>query len=133
MVNMTIEELDKALEETGLDLSNPPDAKARDMILARHGNTILESKEKHCSRCWFKENNRCSQFCFFYNLPSDPVEVSKKYLKTPNNIQLFPFMCMFMIPVYEELTGRHGTMDAMRKEFKRLYRKSYPDSVKSDY
>ena len=57
IVNMTIEELDKALEETGLDLSNPPDAKARDMILARHGNTILESKEKHCSRCWFKENN----------------------------------------------------------------------------
>jgi hypothetical protein len=41
---MTLEELDAALEKTGLDLTNPPDMEARNQVLALHGQSILKSK-----------------------------------------------------------------------------------------
>lgn len=125
---MTLEELDKALEKTGLDLTNPLDTEARNMVLARHGQSILDSKKDRCDRCWFKERGKCSPDCELSHLPDDPVQVSIQCLSKRNDIQLFPFLCLFMIPVYEELTGRRDTMEALAKTFRKMWRKTHPES-----
>jgi hypothetical protein len=59
------------------------------------------------------------------NLPEYPVEVSKQVLSRPNNIQLFPFMCLYMVPVYEKLTGNQNTMKDLNRKFRALYKKHY--------
>ena len=107
---MTLEELDKILENTGLDLSNPVDMNARNQVLELHGRTVLESRDQRCSNCWYKENNRCSSSCKMYNLPEDPVEASKRYLSTQNNIHQFPFFVQYIVPVYEKLTGKKDVL-----------------------
>ena len=58
-----------------------------------------------------------------HSLSEDPIEVSKAYLGRPNDIQLFPFLCQFMIPVYEEVTGESNTMRMLLDEFKRRWKK----------
>lgn len=84
---------------------------ARNQVLALHGQSILDSKQERCSHCWLRENGKCSPSCDVFDLPSDPVEASKRYLAdTANNIQIFPFLCMYMVPVYEKLTGNTHTM-----------------------
>lgn len=90
---------------------------ARNQVLALHGQSILNSKKERCERCWFRENNRCGGDCEMYNLPSDPVEASKRYLSHQNNIQIFPFLCMYMVPVYEKLTGSKNTMEKILKTY----------------
>ena len=120
---MTLEEFDKALEKTGLDLSNPPDMEARNMVLAMYGRDILAEKPMRCSRCWMRDNGKCSQGCELYGVSEDPVEAAKQALTRENNVQMFQFMCMYMVPVYERLTDRTGTMDEIRKTFKRMWRK----------
>lgn len=112
---MTLEELDKMLEQTGLDLSNPLDLDARNRVLALHGKMIMDSKEQICGKCWYKENNKCSENCFYYDM-KDPIEVSKAYLKSENEIKVFPFFAQFVVPVYEEITGDKGIL-------KRIYQK----------
>ena len=130
---MTIEELDRALETTGLDLSNPPDKEARDKVLRLHGLDLIQSKKSRCSRCWFKENRgECQRGCDLENLPEDPVEASLAYLSHPNEIQVFPFLWMYMIPVYKELTGRTNVVEDIRREFKRRWKKEHPDELGTD-
>ena len=128
---MTLKELDAALEKTGLDLKNPPDLEARNMVLEMHGRDVLGSKADRCSRCWYKENNKCFPGCDMYGLSDDPVEVSKKILQGRNDIQLFPFMMMYMIPVYEKLTGNTDIMKRLREEYKRMYKKKMEREGKS--
>ena len=120
---MTLEELDAALEKTGLDLTNPPVLEARNMVLEMHGQSIIKSRGDLCSRCWYKENGKCYAGCPMYGLPDDPVEASKRVLQGRNDIQLFPFLMMYMIPVYEKLTGDKGIVERMRKEYKKMYKK----------
>ena len=66
---------------------------------------------------------KCYQFCDLNNLPDDPVEVSKQYLSHPNDIKIFPFLCLYMVPVYEKLTGRKNTMQELAKEFDRRWKR----------
>lgn len=122
---MTIEELDEALGKVGLDLTNPECQKIRNMVLALHGQSIVDSKSDRCGRCWYKENDKCSPACFFNTLPDDPVEVSKEYLLMPNNIQIFPFLYLYFIPVYEQLTGDTDLVKHLCQEFKKRYKKEH--------
>ena len=64
----------------------------------------------------------CSNTCYFNKLPKDPVEVSKNYLNSPNDINLFSFLCLYMIPVYEKITGQKNTMKKLARQFMRLMR-----------
>lgn len=63
-------------------------------------------------------------------MPEDPIEVSKQYLSKPNDIELFPFICAYMVPVYEEITGETNTMRKLVEEFKRMWKKQYGKSKK---
>ena len=125
---MTLEELDKALEKTGLDLSNPPDMEARNRVLARYGRDILASKSERCAHCWHRENNRCTPYCSLYSIPSDPVEASIQRLSKPNDIQIFPFICTYMVPVYEEMTGQKNVLESIAKEYKRRWKQKQKQS-----
>ena len=126
---MTLEELDNALTRLHLDLKNPVDIEIRNKILARHGKDLLDSKKFRCENCWIKENKgKCNPSCQMYNIPKDPVEASKKYISEPNNIYLFSFLCIYVIPVYEEITGNKNTMEKMAIDFKRLWNKKKSQS-----
>ena len=120
---MTLSELDEALTKLHLDLENPADLEIRDKILARHGQSILDVKFKKCKDCWRKEHNLCNRGCGLYLDSEDPVEVSKMYLSRPNDINLFPFLYLYMIPVYEEITGNKDTMKQLGKQFKKRWKK----------
>ena len=120
---MTLSELDEALTKLHLDLENPADLEIRDKILARHGQSILDVKFNKCKDCWRKEHNLCNKNCDFYSDSDNPIEVSKKYLSSPNDINLFPFLYLYMIPVYEEVTGSKDTMDSLRNAFKKRWKK----------
>ena len=41
-------------------------------------------------------------------------------------------MLMYMIPVYEKLTGKHDTINEIREEFKKQWKKQYGSSDKLD-
>lgn len=117
---MTLEELDMVLEKTGLDLSNPADVEAKNMVLELYGESILASRKERCERCWYRENGKCNSGCDIYGLPSDPLEAGIEYLKKPNDVEPFPFICMFVVPIYERITGKKDTMEKMVREYKRL-------------
>ena len=119
---MTLNELDEALTKLHLDLRNKEDLNIRDRILFLHGQSILKTKTHRCANCWMKEHNRCNPGCRLYLDSDDPVQVSKDYLSKPNDISLFPFLYLYMIPVYEEVTGRKDTMKELGKEFKQRWR-----------
>ena len=124
---MTLEELDNALTKLHLDLTNPSDLAVRNKILARHGQSILDVKRQKCNDCWLKEHGKCNPGCRLYLKSDDPVEVSKDYLSHPNDISIFPFMYMYMIPVYEEVTGRQDTMEKIGNAFKHQWKKEKGD------
>ena len=119
---MTLTELDEALTKLHLDLENPADMEIRDKILARHGQSILDTKKKRCKDCWLKEHNLCNEGCRLYLDSEDPIEVSKAYLSKPNDISMFPFLYLYMIPVYEEVTGSKDTMKQIGRAFKRRWK-----------
>ena len=119
---MTITELDEALAKLHLDLENPADMEIRDKILARHGQSILDVKDMKCKDCWRKEHGLCNSGCRLYLDSDNPVEVSKAYLSKPNDINLFPFLYLYMIPVYEEVTGNKDTIKQIGKAFKRRWK-----------
>ena len=119
---MTLDELDDALLQTGLDVKgHPANLELRNKILARHGEDILLAKNMKCKDCWLREHGRCGANCKMHTTSDDPVEVSKEYLSKPNDIQLFPFLCMYMIPVYEESTGEKNMMQKLARGFKQRW------------
>ena len=124
---MTLQELDEALKKLGLDIQgNPVDMDARNLILVRYGNDILAGKKERCQNCWLKEHDKCGPRCPMYSKFNDnPLEAAKEYLSKPNNVQMFPFLCMYMIPVYEETTGNKGTMRELAKAFKEQWKKEH--------
>lgn len=119
---MTLDELDEALTKLHLNLNNKEDLAIRDRILSLHGKSILKVRDKKCANCWMKEHNRCSKGCRLYLDSDDPVKVSKDYLTKPNDISIFPFLCLYMIPIYEEVTGRKDTMKELGKAFKQRWK-----------
>ena len=127
---MTLDELDVALNKLGLDVKgNPKDAAIRDEILIRHGRDFLQSKSKRCKDCWLKEHGKCGPMCQMYTPLEDPLEVSKAILSKFNNIKLFPFLFLYMIPVYEEVTGNKDTVKKIAREFKRRWKTEKGDAA----
>ena len=124
---MTLSELDEALKKLGLDIQgNPVDMDARNLILVRYGNDILAGKKERCQNCWLREHDKCGPRCPMYSKFNDnPLEAAKEYLNRPNNVQMFPFMCMYVIPVYEETTGNKDTMRELSRAFKEQWKKEH--------
>lgn len=119
---MTLNELDQALAKLHLDLTNKADLEVRDQILARHGQSILDTKTKRCKNCWLREHGKCDRGCRLYLDSENPVEVSKAYLSNPNDISIFPFLYLYMVPVYEEVTGNKDTMKMLGNAFKKRWK-----------
>lgn len=119
---MTLNELDEALTKLHLNLANKADLEVRDKILARHGKAILDTKARRCQDCWLKEHGKCDKRCRLYLNSDNPVEVSKAYLSQPNDISLFPFLYLYMIPVYEEVTGQKDVMKQLGRAFKQRWK-----------
>jgi hypothetical protein len=44
-------------------------------------------------------------------------------LNGPNDIKIFPFICLYVVPVYEQLTGKTNTLQEMEKQFERLMKR----------
>ena len=121
---MTLEELDAALMKLNLDTTTKEGEEIRDRILARHGKDILESRQLRCAHCWLKDNKgQCSPSCQVYGMADDPVAAAKTYLSRPNDISIFPYICLYAIPVYEEVSGVRGTMERIAEDFKRMWKK----------
>ena len=89
----------------------------------------MKSKDTICSRCWLKENGKCSQVCKYREVPTKPIEAARFYLENRNDVQIFPFMLKYAIPVYEDMTGRTGTIERLSKLFKRKWKKKHPDAL----
>lgn len=119
---MTLEELDEALVKLHLNLNSNAGQEARNRILERYGRTILDARSERCANCWQKEHGKCTPNCRLYMHTTDPVEVAKSYLSQPNDVNLFPFVCIYVIPLYEETTGETGTMEKLMKDFKRRWK-----------
>lgn len=124
---MTLEELDEALKKLGLDIQgNQIGLNVRNRVLLRYGNDILAGKKERCQNCWLKEHDKCGPRCPMYSKFDDkPIEAAKEYLSKPNNVRVFPFMCMYVIPVYEEITGQRDTMKELAKIFREQWKKEY--------
>ena len=121
---MTLEELDNILTKVfGFDLNYEECRNVRDVILETHGRSLLEERSQRCSKCWFKEHGGCSNLCPIYGKPDSPIEASKEYLSKPNDISVFPFVCLFVVPVYENVSGRTGVMEEFNKRYKELLRR----------
>ena len=119
---MTLSELDGALTKLKLDMSTPEGQKLRDKILALHGKSILGAKVQRCANCWLKEHGRCNEGCELFTVSDDPVEASKDYLSKPNDTRLFPFLFLYMIPVYEEASGQKDTVKKLWRAFKERWK-----------
>lgn len=130
---MTLEELDEVLKKTNLNLDHPKGKEIRDAVLRLHGTSLLSSKQDRCSHCWFKDNGRCNPGCELYGMDDDPIEVSKHYLSAPNDISPFVFFCMFVIPVYEHVTGQKDCIKKFSQHFFERWKKEYGESPKSSY
>jgi hypothetical protein len=63
-----------------------------------------------------------------YGLPEDPIEVSKMELERPNDIRIFPFICLYVIPVYEKLTGEKNTLEKIAKKYKNRLKRMHKSS-----
>lgn len=122
---MTLEELDNALSKLGLDVNSESGKNSKNRVITRYGRYILESKKDMCLRCWFRENNKCSNDCFMYTISDNPYDAGVAYLTNKNNVDLFSFIIMFVIPQYEEDTGQSGTLDRLSDSFRRKYRKEF--------
>ncbi len=114
------------MTKLGLDIQgNPVDMDARNLILVRYGTDILAGKKERCQNCWLREHDKCGPRCPMYSFNDNPLEAAKEYLGRPNNVQMFPFMCMYVIPVYEETTGNKDTMRELAKAFKKQWKKEH--------
>lgn len=123
---MTLEELDDALKKLGLDIDSDEGKNTRNVILGLYGKSILNSKNERCLHCWMKETNQCGKYpCEYIDISNDAVDVAINYLSNRNDVNLFSFICMFVIPVYERTTGNTNMMkqieDAYRKQWKKEF------------
>ena len=131
---MTLEELDDALTKVfGLDFTKEECRGVRDRILTLHGNFLLNSRKTICAKCWLRENKGCSHSCQYYTESTDPIEVSKEYLTNRNDVSIFPFICMFVIPLYEKETGERGTIQKLSVEYRKRWKKEHGDSKSQNY
>ena len=86
----------------------------------------MAAKRNRCQNCWLREHDKCGPRCPMYSRFDDkPIEAAKEYLSKPNNVQMFPFMCMYVIPVYEETTGNKDTMKELARAFKEQWKNEH--------
>jgi len=132
---MTLEELDNGLTKWfGLDLSKEECRGVRDRILTLFGNHVLGFKRTACSRCWTRQNKgECDPGCPYLPGTENPLEAGLGYLSRPNDVGVFPFFCMFVIPLYERETGDSGVMEMLEREFRRRWRREHGDGERRDY
>ena len=124
--NMTLEELDNALKKLGLDIESDAGKNTRNAILGLYGRSILNSKNERCLHCWMKETNQCGKFpCEYIGIPDDEVDVAVKHLSNRNDVNLFSFICMFVIPVYERTTGNENVMDKIEEAYRKQWIKEF--------
>jgi hypothetical protein len=117
---MTLEELDDALTEVfGLDFSKPECVAIRDRILTSYGTTLISEKKTICERCWRREHGKCTQECRYRNIEDVPIEASKEYLGRTNDVKLFPFICLYVIPLYEHDTGERDTLKKINQNYRK--------------
>ena len=128
---MTLEGLDEALRVLNLDIDCEEGMAIRNRILRKFGAHLLENKEGVCQKCWMKDNMGCSNDCQMFDLPNDTLEAAIKYLNSNNDINRTAFVCMFVVPVYEEVSGKTGTMEELYKIFGRLWKKKYGKTEKN--
>lgn len=88
---------------------------------------MKKSKEAICSRCWFKEQGKCNKICKYSRFKDNPIEIAHDYLSEINDVRLFPFLCQYVIPIYEKTTGNTGIMEKICKMFKKRLKKEHPD------
>lgn len=69
--------------------------------------------------------------CEMNLLTNDPLKDAINSLSRYNDINLVSFICMYIIPVYEEDTGETGLMYRLASEFKKRWRKEFGED-KSD-
>lgn len=127
---MTIEELDEALRVLNLDIDCDEGKAIRARILKKFGAHLLENREKVCQNCWTRTNMGCSNDCQLFDLPNDTLETALRYLKMRNDINRTAFVCMFVVPVYEEVSGKTGTMEEIYKIFGQMWKKKYGHLLK---
>lgn len=126
---MTLEDLDNTLIKLGLNIDCESGREIRNQIYMLHGRSVIEAKKDICSRCWTKESRGCNSSCYLYSVKDDPIEASKVYISHPNNINIFSFVCLYVIPVYEKTTGNRNIIDQLEVEYdKRMKLKSKIDS-----
>lgn len=124
--NMTLEELDNALKKLGLDIESDAGKNTRNDILGLYGRSILNSKKERCLHCWMKETNQCGKFpCEYIGIPDDEVDVAVNYLSNRNDVNLFSFICMFVIPVYERTTGNENVMGKIEEAYRKQWLKEF--------
>ena len=79
-----------------------------------------------------KKNGRCNESCPHNTSNRNPIDVARNYLSNPNDVNVFPFFCMFVIPLYERETGERDTMKKIAIDFRRAWNKLHGES-KSEY
>ncbi len=122
---MTLDELDDVLRKMNLDLSVPQGQAIRDRILADYGKDMLKANSERCSRCWLKENNQCHDTCPVKTTSDNPLIAARDYLSKPNNVNLMSFVSLFVIPVYEEITGDKDFLNRLHKSYMAIWSKTY--------
>lgn len=127
---MTLEELDKALVEVfGFDFKYDECHKMKELMLRKHGMELLRTKEDRCSKCWIKDTRGCSDNCALKHMPQDPVQASIGVLSFPNDISIFPFVCKYVVPIYEKVTGQKDIMKRMYEDYKRFRREYHENGI----
>ena len=87
----------------------------------------MNSKEDRCSKCWLKDNVGCSDRCEFKNMSSNQFDVGMNHISMRNDIDLMQFIFMFVIPVYEEVTGQKNVVEGLKEAYSKRWRKEHPN------
>ena len=74
-----------------------------------------------------RQNKGCVQSCKYKLLSDNPLEAARQILQAENQIGGFRFACMYVIPVYEKLTGTSGMMDQMKRKYKKMWKRKHPE------
>ena len=92
----------------------------------------MNSRKEICERCWLRQNKGCNSQCQYHSDSTDPIEVSKEFLMSQNDVSIFPFLCMFVIPLYERETGERDTMKKITSAYKKRWKQEHGED-KSEY
>ena len=117
---MTLEDLDKVLVDVfKLDFSYPECVDMKNEILRNYGFNILDSRKWTCKQCWRKQHMGCQEQCVYHGMrDEDPIGAATKYLSFPNDVHVLPFVCIYIVPIYERVTGKSGIIDEIKNMFK---------------